>query len=194
MEPDGFISSMKWRLLKRWFAPEKTINKKLYSSLGPDGDDTDLGTWAKCKRYLLRRWLKEIQVKPRSDDSIALSEMAEQGLSTSAPASLKYEAGTITELAKMSTPIAMAEAEPMAVQQISTLGLRPLNIQERRRRSSSVGAVERYSEERPSSRGSSGIMFEERNLSDSESDADHAGEGASSSQERSSSEGKKPAE
>ena len=68
----------------------------------------------------------------------------------------------------MSTPVAMADAEPMAVQQISTFGLRPLSLQGRR--TSSAPITPRHSEDRPSSRGSSGIMIEERNLSDSESD------------------------
>ena len=79
---------------------------------------------------------------------------------------------------KVSTPIAVADAEPTAVQQISTLRVQPLNAaQERRRRSSSLANRTRlrHSAETPGSRNSSGIIVEERNLSDSESDA---GEGA----------------
>ena len=179
--PDGFSSKIKWRLLKRWFAPEKTINRKLYSSLGPGGDETELGSWARFKRYLLRRWLPEIRLMRRQSDDVATAEIAEQGLSTSAPASLRYQHGTITELAKVSTPVAMADGEPNAVQQITTYGLQPHSARDQRKRSSSVGGSTpgRRSEERPSSRGSSGIMFEERNLSDTESDA---GEGAPSEQ------------
>ena len=72
IEPTGMINRLKWRLLKRWFAPEKTINKKLYSSLAPGGDDTDLGAWARCKRYLLQRWLPQILASRKSGDGIAM--------------------------------------------------------------------------------------------------------------------------
>lgn len=105
----------------------------------------------------------------------------EQGVSTSAPASLRH----VTKLAQASTPIAMAEAEPSVVQQLTYVGLEPMNAhmdQAGRRRSSVGSANGRYSEDKPSSRRSSGVMFEERAFSDSESDA---GGGASSSQERS---------
>lgn len=174
----GFTNKLKWRLLKRWFAPEKTVNKKLYSSLAGGSDDTDLGTWARTKNYLLHRWLATIRLRRRPGDTVSIAEIAEQGHSNSAPVSLlHYEPGTITELAKMSTPVAMADAEPTAVQQISTLGLRPLSLQGRR--TSSAPITPRHSEDRPSSRGSSGIMIEERNLSDTESEV---GEGASDEQ------------
>jgi hypothetical protein len=176
IEPSDFSSRLKWRLLKRWFSPEKTIDKKLYSSLETD----EFGNWARCKKYLLRHWLPTIRVKRKPEDDISSSEIAEQGLASSAPASLRYVPGTINELAKLSTPVAMADAEPTAVQQLSTLNLRPLNIQELRRNSAeSERGRRRSSGERPSSRGSSGVMIEERNLSDTESDAE-AAEGAAS--------------
>jgi hypothetical protein len=174
IEPVDFSSQLKWRLLKRWFSPEKTIDKRLYSSL----DEEEFGNWARIKKYFLKRWLPTIRVKPRPDDAISMAEMEEQGLISSAPASLRYHPGTISELAKMSTPVAMADAEPTAVQQISTLGLRPMSLEERRPSSSgSERGRRRSSGERPSSRGSSGVMIEERNLSDTESD-NEAGEGA----------------
>ncbi|EME42640.1 hypothetical protein DOTSEDRAFT_89975 [Dothistroma septosporum NZE10] len=68
---------------------------------------------------------------------------------------------TISELAKFSTNAAVAEAEPIAAQPLSAFGLRPLTHEELRRQS----------EDRPSSRGSSGIIIEEKILSDSDSDA-----------------------
>jgi len=72
---------------------------------------------------------------------------------------------TINELAKASTPLAVAEAEPTALQQISRIGLSPPS-------SAARATSPRHSEERPSSW--SGMMFEERNWSDSESDVEHA--------------------
>ena len=184
MEPVGFRNRLKWSLLQRWFAPEKTIDKKLYSSL-VGGDDTDLGSWARFKRYLLRRWLPTIrlQQRPSDDGAVPLSEI--NGTSTSAPASLdRYDAGgTVNELAKLSTPVAMADAEPAAVQQLGSYGLRPMSLQERRSSVGSAGAP-RHSEDRPSSRGSSGIMIEERNLSDSESDPGQGAEPPASDEQR----------
>ena len=179
VEPEDWSSRLKWRLIRNWFAPDKTISKQLYSSLGPTADDADLGGWARFKKRLLHRWLPQIRFKERTEDEAAEVEMAEQGISTSAPASLRYEPATITQLAKMSTPIAMADAEPNAVQQITTYGLQPLSARVKRKRSGSAGSV-RHSEERPSSTGSSGIMLEERNISDSESDI---GEDASAQQQ-----------
>lgn len=172
VEPSGRVNMLKWRLLKRWFSPERTINRRLYSSLDPGGDAGDLGTWATLKRYLLRRWLPDIQgTHPQYEaDGTDLAELGSSRVpSPSAPAEL----GSIKQLAKMSTPIVMAEAEPGAVQQISTYGLRPLAVKKRR---ASSGSAPRSSED---SRSSSGIMIEERNLSDSETEADVGAGGAS---------------
>lgn len=170
VEPRSLTNKMKWRLLKQWFAPERTINKKLYSTLAPNGDDAELGSWARCKRYFLIRWLPQILAETQPSDAVA---MAEIGSSRASIHTMRSDPGALSELAKMSTPVAMADAEPIAVQQISTYGLRPLSLTERR---TSSGVTPRQSsEERPSSRGSSGIMIEERNFSDSESEA---GEGA----------------
>jgi hypothetical protein len=183
VEPIGFSSKLKWRLLTRWFSPEKTINKRLFSNIA-GGDDTDLGAWARFKRYLLRRWLPTIQLQYKPGDAVPLSELADlEGENAhSAPASLyHYRSHTVNELARMTTPIAIAEAEPTAVQQMATAGLQPLGLNGKTRRTSSAPTTPRHSDERPSSRGSSGIMIEERQLSDSESDA---GEGASTSSRR----------
>lgn len=169
VEPQGFRDRIKWQLIKRWFAPEKTINKRLYSALAPDDQRSELGAWAAIKQQLLFRWLGEIRVSQKQIDVI---DIAEAGGSSSSEA--HYEMETINELAKHSTPLAVAEAEPTAVAPMSTFGLRPLTPEERRQSLTSEG--------RPSSRGSSGMMIEERNLSDSESDA---GEGASRQRGRS---------
>jgi hypothetical protein len=177
VEPRGTINKFKWRLLKRWFAPEKTINKKLYSSLSPEGDDTELGSWARYKRHLLRTWLPQIRAdqKKTAADAVGLAELGVPSSSSriSLHSMHSEPVPTIGQLAKASTPLAMADAEPSAVQQISRMGLQPVV----RSRRASSGSPRHSGEEgeRPGSRGSSGIMIEERNLSDSESDA---GEGA----------------
>ena len=183
-EPEGFLNKLKWRLLRRWFAPEKTVNKKLYQSLVPDGDDdVDIGSWGRFKSYLLKRWLPQIRFKQHPENGIQMTDV-EQGLSTSAPASLHYAPGTVSEIVKASTPVLIADAEPTVLQQITTTGLRPLTVPGRRRSSSLEAVLQRHSEDggRPNSRGSSVIMFEERNLSDSESDT---GPGAAAESESS---------
>lgn len=156
----------------------------MYQSLVPDGDDdADFGTWDHIKKRLLKRWLPTIRFQDQVGADVPMADV-EQAISTSAPASLRYESGVVTQLAKASTPIAIAEAEPSAVQQITTTSLDPMNAhldQAGRRRSSVDSAHRLSSEDKPSSRRSSGVMFEERAFSDSESDA---GGGASSSQER----------
>lgn len=168
VEPEGFWGRMKWRLIKRWFSRERTIDKRLYSALAPDDQRSELGAWAAFKQQLLLRWLGEIRVSQRQTDAL---ELAEVGGSSGSEA--HYEMESVNELAKHSTPLAVAEAQPTAVAPMSTYGLRPLTPEERRQSLTSEG--------RPSSRGSSGIMIEERNLSDSESDA---GEGASNQRGR----------
>ena len=130
-----------------------------------------------------RGWLPTctIRLSHRPGGRLSLAEIAEQGRlsSHSAPASLHlhYEPGTINELAKMSTPVAITDAEHSAVQQISMHGLQPLGMPTLGERRSS--ATPRHSlEERPSSRGSSGVMIEERNLSDSKAEESDVGDGA----------------
>ena len=176
LEPVSAADRLKWRLLKRWFAPERTVNKKLYSSLIGGDEETDLGSWARFKRYLLRRWLPTINLRHKPGDAIST---AEQERPNSAPVYLvHYEAGTTTELAEMSTPVAFAGTEPTAVQQTTTYGLQPMELQGRR--TSSLPNTPRLSEDRPSSRGSSGVMVEERDLSDLESEV---AEGAAASED-----------
>lgn len=182
LQPAGLTNKIKWRLIRRWFAPERTINQRQYQSLIPEGDDddADFGTWDLVKKRLLHRWLPRLRFQNQAGDEVPMADV-EQGVSTSAPLSLQH----VTKLAQASTPIAIAEAEPSAVQQLTSVGLEPMNahMDQAGRRRSSVGSVNgRYSEDKPSSRRSSGVMFEERAFSDSESDA---GGGVSSSQERS---------
>jgi hypothetical protein len=167
------MNRLKWHLLKRWFAPEKTINKKLYSSLTPDNDDADdLGLWERCKRYLLLRWLPEIlSSERRATDPVALAELGSRRTSLHSRLSGEIAEDALSELAKYSAPVAIANAEPEAAQPVAIYGLRPLNLAERRRASGGSSPRASTDEQRPSSRGSSGIVIEERNLSDSESDA-----------------------
>lgn len=177
-EPLALTDRIKWRLLRYWFAPEKTINKELFTNTA-GGDDTDLGSWARFKRNLLRRWLPTIRPRYDAGDIVPLSELIShdddnQDQARSAPPSLlQYRPETINSLVKNTTAVAIADAQPTAVQQVATAGLQPMGLQGRResRRTSSAPASPRISDDQPRSSGSSGIMIEERNLSDDDSDA-----------------------
>ena len=159
VEPVGFMNRQKWRLLRYWFAPERTVDQQMYSSLAPKAVSAELGAWAGFKRYLLYRWLGQIKFNTIPEENLDDEEAGTNTvLNNNTP---KIETGTINELAKFSTPIAMADAEPAAIQPLATIGLRPLKVRD--------NGTPRNSEDRPSS-ASSGIIFEERNLSDSESD------------------------
>ena len=157
IEPIGLLDRQRWRLLRYWFAPERTIDQQMYSSLAPQAVSAELGAWAGFKRYLLYRWLTSIKF------NIITEHAAEEGGAgtSSGVDAPTIETTTIHELAKFSTPVVMADADPEAVQPLATMNLRPLT----RRNYDSP----RHSEDRPSS-ASSGIIFEERNLSDSDSE------------------------
>ncbi|KAI7164882.1 hypothetical protein KC349_g376 [Hortaea werneckii] len=174
VEPRRWNNRIKWKLLRTWFSPERTIDKRLYTSLTSDGDDSELDTWARCKHTLLKRWLPQILAENRHDrrrrhttDPVALAEIGRQN--SHSVHSIRSEPVTVAELAKMSTPLAVADAQPGAVQQMSIYGLGPSTWAP----PGSESSIPRHSDELvPSSGGDgSGLMIEERNLSDSSSDA-----------------------
>jgi hypothetical protein len=181
IEPTAWTYRFKWWLINRWFTPTETVGSGLhhYAALTPDeqiSGDTSLNTWTAIKRSLLMRWLSQIRthldLQGRGEEhSLDLAEMG-GSMNHSIATTAESSSNAVHELAEFSTPIVVAEAEPNAVAPMERLGLRPL-----------VKGERRESEERPSSRGSSGIMVEERNLSDSESDAgEHVRAGASDEQ------------
>lgn len=179
VKPEGLINRLKWRLLKRWFAPNKTINKRLYSSLMPQGETDELGTLDRCKRYLLLKWLPQIlRETAGAEEDVEMGSRRASLISSSGGHNDKD--GVIIELAKSSTSVALADAEPAPAQQVWAYGgLQPLFPRVPR----ASGSAEKRSSSitRPGSRGSSGIMVEERNLSDSESEVGegvHAGASA----------------
>lgn len=208
--PKGLLNRLKWRLIRTWFAPKKTVDRRLYSSLAPEGsgdDDADIGAWARVKRLLLKRWLPGILADTQSTkddgDPISLAEIGglpfPQQLSSTShntfpDTQTQTQTQTLAHLAQTSTPLFLAEAEPAALQQqpqqrhhhqqqqqqLSEYGLQRLHLVARGGGagfgSGSGSNTPRQSlEGRPSSCGSSGLMIEEMNLSDSDNEA---GEGA----------------
>lgn len=140
IRPHGLLSSLKWRLLKRWFAPEYT----LVESSTEHGLD-QLGVWSRVKQYLVRRWLEEIHTGSES------ALMAELGVNQS-----YQEDGALTELVHFAQPVAAADGQP-SVARLPT----PPFSSGRPPRQQHVGL------ERPESRGSSGgVMVEEQTSSE----------------------------
>lgn len=69
--PEGRWAKIKWLLIKRWSAPDRTIRA------GSDGDqpDDNLGAVSTLKRYLIRRWTSQIAVSEGHDEaSLALED------------------------------------------------------------------------------------------------------------------------
>ncbi|KAI9654647.1 MAG: hypothetical protein M1821_005854 [Bathelium mastoideum] len=152
VRPAGLLSSLQWRLLRAWFAPDKTI--RLRPSDEDEDGSSDLGTWARVKRRLARRWLSSIRVQ-RDGGAAGL----EEGVVTSGS---EDGLGAVTELLEVSTPVALAEAEPGAAEE----------LRERERvkhRLSPPGIRSRIRSESAGSRDSSGVMVEEKMISDEES-------------------------
>jgi len=60
IHPTGLLDRLKWRLILFWNQPQKTIRIGAPSSVN-DAEYDDLGTWARCKRVLTRRWTYQIR-------------------------------------------------------------------------------------------------------------------------------------
>ena len=151
VRPRGVLSSLQWRLLGAWFAPEKTI--RLRPSDEDEDGSSDLGTWARMKRRLARRWLSNLNVQ--RDCVVGLEEGVVAGGSDDG-------FGAVTELLEIATPVAMADAEPGAAER--------LRERERvGRRLSPPRVSGRIRSESSGSRDSSGIMVEEKIATDDES-------------------------
>ncbi|QSS54073.1 hypothetical protein I7I53_01526 [Histoplasma capsulatum var. duboisii H88] len=75
VRPEGHIARLKWHLVKRWSAPEKTI---LASPKSDDEGVDSLGAVSKLKRYLICRWTAQIAANQAVDPSSASSLEAGQ--------------------------------------------------------------------------------------------------------------------
>ena len=142
-----------------WFAPEKTI--RLRPSDEDEDGSSDLGTWARVKRVLARRWLSNLRTAggggPGLEKGVVMGDSDD-------------DLGAVTELLEFATPVAMAETEPRAVEEMRDREgaghrLSPSGVRGRIR-STSAG-----------SRDSSGVMVEEKGTSDDEIDEDERGDG-----------------
>jgi len=157
IQPVGLFSKLKWRLLRNWFDPKKTLKLTLKD---PDEEtgDSGLGAWARFKRMLARRWLGSIRVDRRfSDTDVELGEVE----------------GAVTELLAQTTPAGFVDQKKASfpVASVTMANLQKLSPP-LRGRSRSRGRGRRGSSVRHSSSGgSSWVMVEERDLDDELEDA-----------------------
>ncbi|KAF2268443.1 hypothetical protein CC78DRAFT_510193 [Lojkania enalia] len=102
--PVGWWSGVKWRLVTTWFAAERTINGKKH-----DPGDDELGVWSRIKRTLVKRWLGNMRVLPKT--TAAQSELDLES-------ALHHDLGAVGELLSLATPIAVADADPTAASRL----------------------------------------------------------------------------
>lgn len=96
-EQGDLFNRLKWRLVRHWFDPDRTIKTRGY-----DPAD-DLGPWARFKRRMARRWLRELEAEERSlavqlDNTVLENLTPRNGNSNNASAfdlGPQLEAGTI---------------------------------------------------------------------------------------------------
>ena len=155
VQPVGFYSTFRWWLLRRWFDPRRTIAKP---PSDPDEDvgGSGLGSWARVKRTLARRWLGTIDAHRRPD--VSESELA---LTEDIP--LDEPAPTVEATPYVATVPRIAELSKQNLEHLSPDAPSGRNASprssERKRLSMASG--------RPSSSGgSSGMMVEERDVAE----------------------------
>lgn len=171
VEPRGAVSKLKWRLLTYWFAPEKTIHKRLFGNVvGGDDGEAELGSWARMKRWLLLQWIETIDISHELDDMnqnppAMNSNETDDQQSRSAPASVYTP--TLDQLIEVSMGPSIAEGAPNAVQQISGTEQNPMGLQGQHggssRRPSSAPASRRRSLEDTTAQngqGQNGVQVE----------------------------------
>lgn len=158
--PKGFWSKTKWKLINHWFNPSKTVLARSPS------DIDEMGIWPRIKRRITRRWLTALNIHEGS--SLTAAERGE--------ADAAGDFGTVTELLTVSTPVALADAEPAAAVALSSPQFRRILPTRSRatprgpRRSNSSSP--RHSGDvvqRPASAAGSGPMVDEERSSDDES-------------------------
>ncbi|KAF2711416.1 hypothetical protein K504DRAFT_465173 [Pleomassaria siparia CBS 279.74] len=105
--PLGWWSAVKWRLLNSWFNGEGTLVAKSY-----DPGDEELGVWNRVKRKLVRRWLSNMRVVHKTPEQEEKEKLALENAAVFEAAT--KDLGAVGELLSLATPIALADADPMA--------------------------------------------------------------------------------
>lgn len=157
VRPRGWWSSLKWKLITRWFDPTRTIAAR------PMSDIDEMSWVAKLKRRVAMKWLDSLRT--RSSDGPTLNT-AEYGMVDWTGQPTTYS--PFEELVATSMPVAIADADPIVAAKLAR------RFMPRRSRSSSRG---RSTLNRPVSGPSDGVMIDEER-----SDDDGAGEDSDSSE------------
>ncbi|KAL8738221.1 MAG: hypothetical protein Q9181_000947 [Wetmoreana brouardii] len=153
IRPQGMMGRLKWNLILYWNQPDKTVRS---GAPDPDSDDDDLGTWARVKRTLTRRWTSQLRATaPIGIPNGSLEEGSSDGLGV-----ISGGVSGITEL--LALP-ATENAENLPG------GMLRLPLSPGSRARQLRASPQRSSLERPTSKGSSagrdsGILIEEEAL------------------------------
>jgi hypothetical protein len=103
--PKGRLPRLKWRLIKWWTAPEKTLHAANVNAEGAVPDD--LGSWSRLKKLLIKRWTAQIKASLSSPSSL------EDGEADASDTGLIAEGlGEATELAALPGVPQVAETMP----------------------------------------------------------------------------------
>jgi hypothetical protein len=159
----GTWGLIKWRLVTKWFGSEKLQRKGDY-----DPAIDEFGTWSRIKRFLVRRWLPELRIIVA--DTLPQSHLPPVDERLESVASLGKDLGAIGELMSIATPVALAEIEPAAASRLQR------RVPVERLKSLSPTRSEASAGARPGSEGvASGVMVDERGISEDERSGDEAG-------------------
>ncbi|KAI9837856.1 MAG: hypothetical protein M1819_006790 [Sarea resinae] len=155
-EPRGFTNKLKWYLIRHWTWPHKTTS----AVSANDEDANSMGAWFRFKRFMIKRWTAEIQ---ETMDPF-------YGFQSGEPASLEAafpiaeDASIVSNgVGKAIELLAMPGTTVLEDQQggFPKLPLSPKIRVERPVPAGRPGTGE-YSHSRGSSRGSDGVMVEEK--------------------------------
>jgi hypothetical protein len=129
--PVGWWAGLKWQLITRWFGEDKV---KLGKTV--DGVE-DFGVIGRVRRALVRRWLGELAVMPLPQQSSSSSsgKPGDSDERSSSRSSVRSEVqsftiqpfdgkekGAVAELARVATPVALADADPTAASRLQRGG------------------------------------------------------------------------
>lgn len=154
----GAFDSIKWRLVRRWFGSEKLQKRGEYN---PAIDE--FGTWSRVKQSLVRRWLPELRIVIAETLPQSHKRQDEQLESV---ASVGKDLGAVGELMSIATPVALAEIEPTAASRLQR------RIPAERLKSLSPTRSDGGSVRPSSDGGMSGVMVDERGVSEDERSGD----------------------
>ncbi|PGG95145.1 hypothetical protein AJ79_10227 [Helicocarpus griseus UAMH5409] len=164
--PKGRLARLKWYLVKRWSAPERTINPQRDTE---DNGLDSLGTISKLKRYFIVRWTAQIASSQPADPSASsleagegIYDLEENGVAPSGePHAVAEGLADATEMLTLPATPAVERAwmtDPTPRLAVPT----PLPTEERRARRWSRGHHQRSSND--SGNRSSGILVEEEDF------------------------------